>query len=274
MNQRKTVPFVIIGVITLVILVILWNNIFIILSPGERGIVFRKYTSGLDRNVVLQPGLNLMAPWNEVYTYDVRESQVEERMDVLDKNGLTITVDVSVRFHPVYSRIAYLHENFGVGYKDRLVKPEVRSTVRRVMGRYTAEEIYSRKRAEVEESIIRETGETLISENNNIQMKALLIRSIILPDQLKNAIERKQTAEQEALAMEYVKQKETEEAERKKIMAAGEAAANEIINNSLTENLLRMRGIEATTKLAESPNAKVIVIGSGDDGLPLILGNN
>lgn len=274
MNQRKLIPTIIIGVVLLIIGVYIFNNVFVILEPGERGILFRKYTSGLDRDNIMEPGLNIVAPWNDVFRYDVRENKVEERMDVIDNNGLTITVDVSVRYHPVYNRIAFLHENFGKDYQEKLVVPEVRSTVRRVMGRYTAEQIYSRKRAEVEQAIVDETGETLRSDNNNIEMKALLIRSIILPDQLKNSIERKQTAEQEALAMEYIKQKEQEEAERKKIAAQGEAAANQIINNSLTPNLLKMRGIEATVKLSESPNTKVIVIGSGDEGLPLILGGN
>lgn len=274
MNQRKLVTTIITGAVLLIVGIYVFNNIFVILEPGERGILFRKYTSGLDRENVLVPGLNIVAPWNDVYVYEVRENKVEERMDVIDNNGLTITVDVSVRYHPVYTRIAYLHENFGKDYQEKLIIPEVRSTVRRVMGRYTAEEIYSRKRAEVEQAIVDETSETLRSENNNIEMKALLIRSIILPDQLKNSIERKQTAEQEALAMEYIKQKELEEAARKKIAAQGEAVANQIINSSLTPSLLRMRGIEATVKLSESPNSKVIVIGSGEDGLPLILNGN
>ena len=105
-------------------------------------------------------------------------------------------------------------------------------------------------------------------------MTALLIRSINLPEKIKQAIENKLQQEQEALAYRFRLDKEKSEAERKKIAAEGEAAANRIVNSSLTPNLLRMRGIEATLKLAESQNAKVVVIGQGDDGLPLILGNN
>jgi len=142
------------------------------------------------------------------------------------------------------------------------------------MGRYSAEEIYSTKRSEVETAIENETQEVLGSENNNIQMIALLIRSINLPDQIKNAIERKLQQEQEALAYEFRLDKEKSEAERKRIAAEGEARANQIINSSLTNALLKMRGIEATTRLASSSNSKVIVIGSGKKGLPLILGKN
>ena len=142
------------------------------------------------------------------------------------------------------------------------------------MGRYSAEEIYSTKRSEVETSIVTETQEVLGSESNNIQLRALLIRSINLPDQIKNAIESKLQQEQEALAYKFRLDKEKSEAERKRIAAEGEARANQIINSSLTNALLKMRGIEATTNLARSSNSKVIVIGGGKEGVPLILGNN
>ncbi len=213
-------------------------------------------------------------PWNEVIIYDVKENKIEERMDILGKSGLTISVDVSVRYHPLYGRIGYLHEIFGVDYVNRLVIPEVRSTVRRVMGRFTAEEIYSTKRSEVEGTIVSETEKILKSENNNIQMRALLIRSIVLPTQIQAAIESKKQQEQEFLAYTFRLQKEASEAERKKIAAEGEATANKIINSSLTPQLLKMRGIEATMELTKSPNSKVVIIGSGKDGLPLILGGN
>jgi len=109
---------------------------------------------------------------------------------------------------------------------------------------------------------------------NFVNSPAVLIRSILLPEQIKGAIENKLQQEQEALAYQFRLDKERSEAERKRIAAEGESRANNIINNSLTNNLLKMRGIEATLELSKSPNAKVIVIGSGADGMPLILGNN
>ncbi len=138
------------------------------------------------------------------------------------------------------------------------------------MGRYTAEEIYSTKRNEVETAIIDETG--LILRRNNIDMRALLIRSINLPSEIKAAIENKLTREQESLAMVYINEREELEAVRKFIEAKGIANYNRTVTASLTTNILRLRGIEATLKLAESQNTKVIVVGSGKDGLPLILG--
>jgi regulator of protease activity HflC (stomatin/prohibitin superfamily) len=187
----------------------------------------------------------------------VKEQKAEETMDVLDKSGLKVIIDVSVRFNPIYDKIGYLHEVFGKFYVNQLVIPEVRSSVRQVAGRYTAEEIYSTKRSEVEQTIIEETNRILSS--NYIDMRALLIRSINLPTQIQQAIESKLTQEQEFLAYQFKLEREKSEAERRRIAAEGESRANEIINNSLTTNL---------------PNTKVIVVGSGKDGLPIILGGN
>ena len=274
MNNRKFLPVIVIGVIGFFLVVYLSSSIFYTLQPGERGVIFRKFSTGLDKENVFTPGFVMVLPWNQIHIYDVKEQKVEERMPVLGQSGLTLSVDVTVRFHPMYSRIGWLHEIFGKDYINRLVVPEVRSTVRRVMGRYTAEEIYSTKRAEVEAAIIEETQVILKGENNNIEMTALLIREIVLPDQIKMAIESKKQQEQEALAYEFRLQREQSEAERRRIAAEGEAAANNIVNNSLSDKLLKMRGIEATMELSKSPNSKVVIIGGGDGGLPLILGGN
>lgn len=271
MKQKKQLVIVI-GVIAVILLLVFSSRMFYIIQPGERAIIFRPFTSGLDKEDIRLPGFQVVAPWNDMHVYDVKEQKAEETMDVLDKNGLKVIIDISVRFNPIYDKIGFLHEVFGKYYINQLVIPEVRSSVRQVAGRYTAEEIYSTKRSEVEQAIIDETNRIL--SNNFIDMRALLIRSISLPAQIQEAIENKLTQEQEFLAYQFKLEKEKSEAERRRIAAEGESRANQIINNSLTTNLLRMRGIEATAALANSPNTKVIVVGSGDDGLPLILGGN
>ena len=274
MDSRKYLPILIIAGISLIVIFSLSNSIFFTIQATERAVLFKKFQGGLDKQNIIRPGFHIKAPWNDAYVYDVSENQIEEKMDVLDKNGLNITVDITVRFHPMYDSIGEIHETFQRDYILRLVIPEVRSTVRQVMGRYTAEEIYSTKRPEVESSIEKETKETLGAPGNNIVMRAMLIRSISLPQQIREAIENKLKQEQEALAYQFRLEKEKSEAERKRIMAEGEARANDIINNSLTDNLLKMRGIEATRDLSNSENSKVIVIGGGKEGLPLILGGN
>lgn len=274
MNNRKFLPLLLVSAIALFLVISLSSSLFFKVEPAERAVAFYTLTGKLDKENIITPGWHIKAPWTSIYTYDVSESKVEESMDVLDKNGLSINVDVSVRFTPMKDKIGEIQENFKGDFINVLVIPEVRSSVRQVMGRYSAEEIYSTKRAEVETAIKAETEKTLASPQNNVIMKALLIRSINLPAQIKQAIELKLQQEQEALAYEFKLQKEQSEAERKRIAAEGEAQANKIVNSSLTPALLKMRGIEATQELANSQNTKVVIVGNSKDGLPLILGDN
>lgn len=272
--ENRTRFLIFIGITVFIVLLTAGSRIFFRVEAHERAVLFKSLSGTLVKDNIIQPGWHMKAPWNDIYRYEVSEQTVEENMDVLDKSGLNISVDVTVRFHPKYDKIGEIQENFRGDYKNRLVIPETRSTVRQVMGRFTAEEIYSTKRPEVEAAIKEETREVLGAAGNEIEMKSLLIRSIKLPEQIKTAIENKLKQEQEALAYQFRLDKEKSEAERKRIAADGEAVANKIINSSLTSALLKMRGIEATTELAKSPNSKVIVVGSGEDGLPLILGGN
>ena len=272
--MKQFSPFLVVAAIVIFFLIILSNSIFVTLRPGEKGIIFRKFSNGLDKEHVYSAGFHVIAPWNEMYIYDVKEQKVDETMDVLDKNGLSIHVDISVRFYPVFTEIGELHEKFGQNYVVKLVVPEVRSTVRQVMGRFTAEEIYSTKRSEVEAAIIKESEDVLRLPANNIHMTTLLIRSINLPAQIKTAIENKLKQEQEALAYRYKLDKEKSEAERKEIEANGIANYNRILSASLNDKILTQKGIDATLRLAESPNSKMVIVGGGKNGLPLILNQN
>lgn len=271
MNNRR-LPLIVLGIIGFIILVSLSSSLFYTVQSTERAIIFYPFGQGLDADNVIDQGTHGKAPWNDVYIYKVNETTAEEKMDILASNGLSVTIDITVRYAPMPDKIGSIHQKFTQDYVNVLVIPELRSTVRQVMGRYTAEEIYSTKRAEVEQVIKTETEKVL--GTNYVNATAVLIRNIELPAQIKAAIESKLQQEQEALAYQFRLDKEKSEAERKRIAAEGESRANNIINNSLTDRLLKMRGIEATLELAKSPNAKVVVVGSGKDGMPLILGNN
>lgn len=272
MQNRRLILFIIVGIILFFVLLSISSSLFYRINATQRAVVFYPFGQGLDKDGVIQPGTHMKAPWNDVFLFDVQETAQDEKMDVLDKSGLSIHVDVTVRFKPLPDKIGYIYEKFNMNYVNVLVIPEVRSTVRQVMGRYTAEEIYSTKRAEVEVAIKTEAEKIL--NGNNVEMVALLIRSIELPDQIRIAIESKLQQQQEALAYQFRLDKEKSEAERKRIAAEGEARANNIVNSSLSDKLLKMRGIEATLELSKSPNSKIIIVGSSRDGLPLILGNN
>ncbi len=272
MKKKLTTILILIGIIGIIVLIVLFSSI-ITIQPGERGVMFRPWTTGLDKKHIYSEGVHIIAPWNQMYIYDVREQTIDftdnNTLDVLDKNGLTIHVDVTVRFYPMYDKIGYIHEQFGKNYVNKLVVPEVRAAVRQVMGMYSAEEIYSTERQKVEQQIIKQTDSVL--RKNYIRMTALLIRSIKIPDQLKKAIELKLTKQQEALAYDYIVEKETKEKQRKIIQAQGISEYNKIINSSMTDKVLTYESIQATLELAKSQNAKIVIIGNPKNGLPVIL---
>ena len=154
---------------------------------------------------------------------------------------------------------------------QRVLQPAVRSAARSVVGRYTPEQLYSTKRDAIQAEIFEETKK--IVEDQYIQLNSILIRDVTLPPTIKEAIERKLKQEQESLEYEFRLVTAQKEAERQRIEAQGKADANRILSALLTDKILQDKGIEATLKLSESPNSKVVVIGSGDSGMPIILGN-
>lgn len=273
MKQGKWITTGIIAFLVLVVILIFSNATFLTVEAGERGVLFKRFSGGLDKENIYQPGFHVIAPWNTMYVYDVREKQLEEQMKVLSSNGLDIDVDVTVRVNPVYGKIGDLHERFGENYLESLVRPEVRSSVRAIIGRFTPEELYSTKREEVQSLIQKDLLETLTK--NYIDLRATLIREIELPEKVRTAIETKIEAEQKALKYEYILDQERKEAERKVIEAQAKADANRILSASLSDKILRDKGIDATLKLANSNNSKVVIVGGGDQGgLPLILGGS
>src|SRR5580704_19179950 len=139
MSNRR-LPLIILGVISVIVVLALSSSLFYTVQATERAVIFYPFGKGLDKENVIDPGFHMKAPWNDKYVYTVNEVSSDENMDVLDKSGLSIHVDVTVRFYPVPAKIGFIHENFAKNYVSVLVIPEVRSTVRQVMGRYTAEE--------------------------------------------------------------------------------------------------------------------------------------
>lgn len=148
----------------------------------------------------------------------------------------------------------------------------MRSAARSVVGRYTPEQLYSSKHDAIQAEIFEETKK--IVDDQYIELDEVLVRDVTLPPTIKEAIERKLRQEQESLEYEFRLVSAQKEAERQRIQAQGKADANQILSESLNDKILRDKGIEATLELAKSNNSKVIVVGSGDDGLPIILGNN
>lgn len=272
MKQGKLITTGILIFIILIVVLVFSNATFLTIDAGERGVLFERFGGGLKKEQVYGPGFHMIAPWNTMYVYDVREQQIEEPMEVLSNNGLNIQVDITMRFNPVYDKIGTLHEKFGKDYVNTLVRPEVRSSVRKIIGRYQPEELYSSKREEVQQAIHKDLQ--TVMTNNFVDLRATLIRNIVLPEKVKTAIEEKIQAEQSALKYEYILQQSRKEAERRIIEAEAKARSNQILSASLSDKILKDKGIEATLQLANSPNSKVIIVGGNGDGLPLILGGN
>ena len=268
--NTKVPKAAIIGFVIFIVLVVFGSRVFIKIQPGERGVLYNLFT-GLKVDNVYDQGLKMIAPWNKMYIYNVRIQEDKSIMEVLSKNGLTIKTELSYRYRPMSERIGYLHNEIGQGYLESIIIPEIRSATREVIGKYLPEELYSTKRETIQEEIF-ELTESRVREKN-IVLDAVLIREVVLPTKLQESIERKLQQEQMSLEYEFRLQQAEKEAERQKIEAEGKARANEILNASLTDKILREKGIQATLELAKSNNSKVVVVGSGKDGLPIILGN-
>ena len=260
--------------ITLIILVvIILAKSAITIGSGEAGVLYKTFDGGV---VTDQPplgeGFHIVAPWNKVIIYEIRQQELFEKMKVLSSNGLEIQIDASAWYKPITEDLGKLHQEKGENYLERIIQPAIRSAARSVVGRYTPEQLYSSKRDAIQEEIYEETKKIL--DKQYVQLNEVLVRDVTLPGTIKDAIERKLKQEQESLEYEFRLVTAQKEAERQIIEAQGKADANRILSASLTDKILSDKGIEATIKLSESNNSKVIVIGSGKDGLPLILGNN
>ena len=263
------IPVIILLILTIVIVA----KSAVTIDSGEAGVLFETFGEGV---VTDEPpmgeGFHIVAPWNKVFVYEVRQQELFEKMKVLSSNGLEIQIDASAWYEPVYNDLGNLHQSLGKGYLQRVIQPAIRSAARSVVGRYTPEQLYSSKRDAIQDEIYEETK--LILSKQYVQLNEVLVRDVTLPNTIKDAIERKLKQEQESLEYEFRLVTAAKEAEKVIIEAKGKAESNRILSASLTDKILQDKGIDATIKLSESPNTKVIVIGSGDSGLPLILGNN
>ncbi len=257
----------------LIVLVILISKSAITIESGQAGVLYKTFGGGVVTDELpMGEGFHIVAPWNKVFIYEVRQQEVFEKMQVLSSNGLEIKLDASIWFEPKRELLGKLHQEKGTEYIQRVLLPTIRSAARSVVGRYTPEQLYSSKRDAIQEEIFEETKK--IVDGQYIQLNEVLVRDVTLPPTIKEAIERKLKQEQESLEYEFRLVTAKKEAEKVTIEAQGKANANKILSASLTDKILQDKGIDATLRLAQSANAKVVVVGSGESGLPLILGNN
>ncbi|MFC1521300.1 prohibitin family protein [Elusimicrobiota bacterium] len=221
---------------------------------------------------VLQPGIHLINPLYKVHKLSIRTQEIKETANVPSKEGLVVKLEISLLFSLDPTKATQVYKTLGPGYVTVVVEPTLRSTVRGATAGYEAKALYTSSREAIANAMSEQIKPVLAKRG--ISVEAILMRSIELPLILSTAIEKKLEAEQQAQQMKFVLEREEREADRKKIEARGISNFQKIVSLGISENLLRWKGIEATKELAVSNNSKVVVIGAGRDGLPIILNTN
>ncbi len=217
---------------------------------------------------VLAPGIHIVNPLLTIREMDIRTQEVTETASVPSKEGMNVSLDISLLYSLEPAKAASIYRTIGLGYAEIFVVPTLRSEVRGATTAYEAKALYTSQRQAIAETI--HAALVPIFAERGIRLEQVLLRSVTLPPQLAQSIENKLQAEQESERMRFVLDRERQEAERKKIEAQGIADFQNIVAAGISQNLLRWKGIEATEKLAASANAKLVIVG-GADGLPLIL---
>lgn len=262
-----------VAVVFLLVLVFLsiyfFNRIFVSIEAGHGGVLWRRFLRGTDLKHVYAEGFHIIPPWDRMTIYNLRIQQVPHEFIALSKDGLPIEVEVSIRFRPQGNKLPMLHQNVGPEYVEQIVKPEVQAMVRFVLAQYTPEEVYTSEGFLL--NIIKQGALGQILERH-ILLDDLLIKRLSLPELVRTAIESKLVQQQLVLEYPYRLDREQKEAERKRIEATGIRDFQlEVMKGGAFDKYLRYQGVDATVRLASSPNAKVVVIGGGADGLPVIL---
>jgi len=261
------ISFSILFIISLFFLI---HNILYVIYPGHAGVRW-SFNNGTVVDHVYPEGFHLILPLDKLYIYDVRIQEISKELDVLSKTGLKVKILISIRFRPKYKFLGLLHQNIGMDYPNKVILPEIESVMREVIGSLDADQIYTTGR-EVIEKAINQAIEQLYQRY--IQVDDVLIRKIELPQIVEDAIKFKIKQKHLVEAHEFIIQKEKKEAERKRIEGMGIKDKNKIIQESLEKKqILQWEGIQATKKLAESQNSKIIIIGD-KDGLPVIFNSS
>ncbi len=253
-------------------------NMFVTIPAGHGGALWLRFFGGTVMNVHYGEGTKVIFPWDKIYVYDTRVQQKTEKFDVLTRDGLQISVEVTVRFRLRPSALGAITAFAGPDFIDSILMPSIAAVVRLEAAKQAIDAVYSTGREVLEAKVlasIREAVNNLIPDElhkgNEIDIQDFRIRSIILPPSVRTAIENKLNQLQLSEQYKYIITREEQEKERKQIEAQGIKAFQDIVSSGISENYLRWKGIDATLKLADSPNAKIVIIG-GKEGLPVILG--
>jgi len=269
---RAQLPWLIIGLLALAIGVALfWNRVFIVIHAGEAGVLWHRF-GGTRIDRVYSEGLHIISPLDQMFHYEVRKQVTLHELDVLSAEGLSLHLELAIRFLPEYELLGMLHERIGPDYLTRVVVPQTESVLRKALGRVTAVQIYTNEDGLLTRALLKAMEEV---GRNFVVVEDVIIRRIRLPDKVQEAIEDKLTQQQLYASYAFRRQTAILEANRKRIEGAGIRDYQAIVAETLTDRLLEHQGIVATRMVAESANEKTVVVGvgAGEIGLPIILGD-
>jgi regulator of protease activity HflC (stomatin/prohibitin superfamily) len=245
-------------------LILLWNTIAVPIYAGYEGVYWSRFFGGT-RERRLMEGTRFKLPWDEITPYDVRILSAYETTPVLTTDGMTIMVEYVAQYRAEASQLPSLHRHLGPEYAKKLVLPVVISSLRQILGNYSADQIYSRDELSLLGEIDTRIRERI--ESYPIHFEAVLLLRAELPKAMAEGIVDKLLQEQKVLAYEFRLKAEEQERQRKEIEANGIRTFETVSGISM----LKWRGLDVTADLARSPNAKIIIMGTGPNGLPLIL---
>ena len=267
--------------VALFLVAMLWHRMIITVPAGHAGVMWWRFFGGTDVSAPPKDeGLHIIFPWDHLIIYDARLQEYTGDFAVVANNGLNLQVTATIRWRARRKRLGELHKTIGPGYLQRLLVPEVGSILRETISKHKAEDLYANDRRAVQVAIYQALVATVgngigdLSDDDTadlISLTDVLITEVKLPDTLRDAIERKFAQAELVEEYKFRVQREELESQRKEIEATGIHKFQEIVTPAISDAYLRWSGIEATLKLAQSPNSKVVIVGNGPGGMPIIL---
>jgi regulator of protease activity HflC (stomatin/prohibitin superfamily) len=266
---KSNLPFLLVILLIFFFLVLFfWNRIFVSIKPGEGGVLYHRFDGGTVTDKVYAEGFHVIFPWDIMSIYTVRYQVYPHQMFALTDNGLKIRLSLTIRFKPEYDLLGVLHKRVGPDYLKKVVLPEVEGVLRTLIGTFEAEEVYSTQRALLQKIVNESLNQV---SQRFVKLDDVMITEVELPAYIQKAIEMKLEQKEQSRAYEFILAKEKKEADRKRIEAAGIHDYNKKVDESLSDKILTWKGVNATLELSKSDNSKVVIIGAGKDGLPIIL---
>lgn len=279
--RKHKLEIIVTSILGIMIAIILIRMSVETIRPGQEGVRWERFFDGTRLDRSYDEGTHFIFPWDHMYLYNMRLQELSSSFDVLAKNGVYVDVEVTFHYRPMLKNLPMLHKYIGPEYVNILILPKIGSHVRELFAEYEPEQLFSLNRPEIEKKLLENIKHEVMDRdlhNGNDQLmqyvafENIFITRMVLPERVVKAIEHKEATKQTAMAYSHRLEIEKKEKLRKKIEAEGIRDFQSTINEGISDKYLAWKGIEATLELAQSDNAKVVVIGSAKDGLPIILG--